>query len=98
MGLIHSWHDRKLAAGSDFNKSIDRYLNSADLILLLISPDFLGSEYCYRKEMMRALERHKNGECRVIPVILRPSDWGKAPFALLPVQFPTSWADTHGPL
>ena len=55
MNIVHSWHDRKISAGDDFNKTIDKYLDSADLILLLISPDFLNSEYCYRVEMTRAL-------------------------------------------
>jgi DNA-binding response OmpR family regulator len=83
MDLIHSWHDRKITAGSDFKEAIDRYLDSADLVLLLISPDFLNSEYCYSKEMKRALERHASGQARVVPVILRPVDWEKAPFAHL---------------
>lgn len=83
MNIIHSWHDRKISAGSDFNEAIDRYLNSADMILLLVSPDFLNSEYCYRVEMKQAMERHQRGEARVIPVILRPADWQKAPFAHL---------------
>ena len=83
MDLIHSWHDRKIAAGSDFNEAIDRYLDNADLVLLLVSPDFLNSDYCYRKEMKRALERHAVGEAQVVPVILRPVDWEKAPFAHL---------------
>ncbi len=83
MGIIRSWHDRKIAAGADWDKTIDKHLNSADLVLLLISPDFLNSEYAYRKEMKRALERHDANECRVIPVILRPADWETAPFAKL---------------
>ena len=83
MGIIHSWHDRRISAGSDWDATIDKYLSSADVILLLISPDFLNSDYCYRKEMKRALERHKAGAARVIPVILRPVDWDKAPFAPL---------------
>jgi hypothetical protein len=55
----------------------------ADLILLLISPDFLASDYCYGKEMDRALERHQRHEAHVIPVIVRPVDWEKAPFSYL---------------
>lgn len=83
MNIIHSWHDRKIGVGSDFNEAIDRYLTSADMILLLVSPDFLNSEYCYRVEMKQAMERHQRGEARVIPVILRPADWQMAPFAHL---------------
>lgn len=83
MGIIHTWHDRKIAAGSEWDAAIDKYLTSADLILLLISPDFLNSDYCYRKEMKEALRRHSTGEARVVPVILRPVDWETAPFSML---------------
>ena len=52
-------------------------------MLLLISPDFIYSDYCYEREMKRALERHEKGETRVIPVILRPCDWRGLPFGKL---------------
>jgi DNA-binding response OmpR family regulator len=81
MGIIQSWHDRKISPGKEFDKSIDRYLGTADLILLLISPDFLNSNYCYRIEMKRALARHRKQKAIVVPVILRPVDWERAPFA-----------------
>jgi TIR domain len=74
-GAIKSWHDRQITAGKELNCAIDANLNSADIILLLISPDFIDSEYCYDLEMKRAMERHQKGEVRVIPVILRPCDW-----------------------
>jgi CheY-like chemotaxis protein len=83
MWIVQTWHDRKISVGEEWDKSIDRYLKTADLILLLISPDFLRSEYCYRKEMAHALERHNKGDARVIPVILRPVDWENAPFSIL---------------
>lgn len=79
-GVISTWHDRRITAGSELGSAIDRNLNSADVILLLVSPDFINSDYCYEKEMGRALERHKLGEARVIPVILRPCDWHGLPF------------------
>ena len=74
-GLISSWHDRKVGAGEDWAGQIDTYLNTAHIILLLISSDFMASNYCYNTEMMRALARHEAAEARVIPVILRPADW-----------------------
>ena len=83
MGIIETWHDRKIKPGDDWNESIDQFLNSSDLVLLLISPDFLNSDYCFRKEMKRAIERLQAGEARVIPVILRPVDWERAPFSML---------------
>lgn len=73
--VISGWHDRKITAGADWKGEIDSRLNSASVILLLISADFLASNYCYDVEMKRALERHRNGEARVIPVLLRPVDW-----------------------
>lgn len=79
-GVISNWHDRRITAGSEWKGEIDDHLNSAGIILLLVSADFLASDYCYDVEMSRALERHKSGETRVIPVILRPVDWKGAPF------------------
>lgn len=81
--VVTSWHDRRIGAGKEIDDEIDRYLEEADLVLLLVSPDFLASDYCYEVEMARALERHENHEARVIPVILRPCDWKKAPFGKL---------------
>jgi hypothetical protein len=81
--VIESWHDRKIIAGSVIDDAIDRHLNGADVILLLISPDFIASDYCYDKEVERALQRHSEGTARVIPVILRPCDWHGLPFGKL---------------
>jgi hypothetical protein len=82
-GLISHWHDRRIVAGTAWKQQIDVHLESASIILLLISSDFLASNYCYSVEMQRALERYEAGEARVIPIILRPVDWENAPFAHL---------------
>ena len=82
-GLIESWHDRRITAGDDFGSAIDAHIDTADVILLLVSPDFIASDYCYEREMTRALERHQHGDTRVIPVILRPCDWHDLPFGKL---------------
>jgi hypothetical protein len=97
-GIIETWHDRRIGAGEEFAKAIDERINSDDIILLLVSPDFLASDYCYDIEMKRALERHEAGEATVIPVILRPCDWHSAPFGKLNTTPPdgrpvTKWAD-----
>lgn len=76
---IESWHDRRLLAGSNFGSEIDQQINDADVILLLVSANFLNSMYCYSIEMGRALERHHAGEARVIPVIVKPCDWESTP-------------------
>lgn len=82
-GVIQDWHDRKIGAGTEWKGQIDAHLNSAGVILLLISADFLASDYCYDIELKRAMQRHEAGEARVIPVILRPVDWQGAPFGKL---------------
>lgn len=82
-GVISTWHDRRITAGSELDASIDLALNNADVILLLVSSYFLASEYCYEKEMQRAMERHEAGEATVIPVILHPCDWQSAVFGKL---------------
>lgn len=81
--IIKGWSDRKIAAGEEWAKEIDERLNSAQIILLLVSPDFIASHYCYNIEMERAIERHEKGEARVVPVILSPCDWHDLPFAKL---------------
>jgi hypothetical protein len=96
--VIKSWYDRKITAGSEWRNAIDEHLESADIILLLISSDFLDSDYCYDIELKRALERHESNEARVIPIILRSVAWRDAPFSWL-TALPTdgkpvkSWND-----
>src|SRR2546421_3437699 len=82
-GLVSSWHDRQITAGTPWAQAIDTHLKSASVILLLISPDFFASDYCYGIEMKQALQRHQANEARVIPILLRPVDWNGAPFAHL---------------
>jgi len=84
-GLVSLWHDRLITAGTDWTKSIDTHLETASIILLLVSADFLASDYCYSIEMKHALERHAAGEARVVPILVRPVDWADAPFAHLQV-------------
>ena len=81
--LIQSWHDRRIDAGDELDGSIDKNLETADIILLLVSPYFIASNYCFDVEMRRAIERHNAGNARVIPVILNPCDWHSSPFAKL---------------
>jgi HEAT repeat protein/energy-coupling factor transporter ATP-binding protein EcfA2 len=88
-GLITNWYDRVITGGSCWSEKINTHLDSAAIILLLVSPDFMSSDYCYSIEMKRALERHQLGEVRVVPIILRPTDWQHAPFAKLQA-YPTN--------
>ena len=82
-GVLELWHDRAIEAGAEWEKDIQGRLEAADIVLLLISSDFMASPYCYGRETRRALERHEQGLSRVIPVILRPVDWHSAPFGKL---------------
>lgn len=82
-GYIANWHDRMIDAGTEWKDQIDEHLDAADIILLLISSNFIASDYCYDTEMKRAMERHNSGEALVIPVILRPCVWKSAPFGKL---------------
>jgi hypothetical protein len=82
-GLIELWDDRDISAGAEWEHEIREHLDAAQIILLLVSPDFMNSDYCYSVEMKHALERHERGEARVIPIILRPVLWEEAPFSKL---------------
>jgi hypothetical protein len=73
--LIKVWHNQNISPGTEWEREVHTYLDMADIILLLISPDFMASKFCYSVEMERAMERHERGEAHVIPIILRPVDW-----------------------
>lgn len=75
-GSIIFWHDREIVPGEQWDKKIDENLASADIVLVLVSSDYLSSEYC-DKECKQALYRHKAGEAVVIPIILRSAEWTK---------------------
>ncbi len=82
-GIITDWHDRRIVPGELWEAEISRQIETAQMIVLLISPDFMASDYCYETEMTRALERHRDGDAVVIPVLLRPVDWKESPLAAL---------------
>jgi hypothetical protein len=82
-GLISVWHDRRIVAGSPIEPTIDEQLSNAALVLLLVSPYFLASDYCYDREMTQAVEKHQLGKARVVPIILNPCEWQRAPFGRL---------------
>ncbi len=79
-GFIEQWHDRKIGAGNDWKGVIDENLEKADIVLLLVSSDFLASDYCFDIELNRAMDRHEKGQARVVPIILRACDWTDSPF------------------
>ena len=89
-GLIQPWYDRCIDPGAEWSQDIENNLNQADIILLLVSADFIASDYCYEIEMPRAMERHNQRKACVIPIILRPVDWRNTPFNTL------SWLPKNG--
>ena len=96
--VIAGWYDRHIPAGTEWAGAIDTHLENAQIILLLISADFMASTYCYGIEMQRAMERHEAGQARVIPIIVRAVDWQSAPFGRLQALpkdglAVTSWAN-----
>jgi hypothetical protein len=82
-GTIATWYDRRILAGEEWSGAIDANLRSSDIILLLISPDFVASDYCYNIELAYALSAHKRGLAVAIPIFVRPVDWSTAPFSML---------------
>lgn len=80
---ISEWYDRKIRPGDEWDRSIKDELGRARIILLLVSANFIASDYCWGTEVRRALERHARGEAVVVPVIVSPVDWHPAPFGML---------------
>jgi adenylate kinase family enzyme len=80
-GQITIWSDFNLNAGVEWEKEQHQHLESADIVLLLISPDFMNSDYCYSTEMARSIQRHDEGSAHIIPILLRSTYWKDAPFA-----------------
>jgi hypothetical protein len=102
-GLIASWHDRNILPGKEWAGVIDEAIKKAELILLMVSPDFMASNYCWDVEMAYALDAHNRGLAVVVPIFVRYTDFSLAPFAKIqglprdarPI---TSWPDIDEPL
>jgi hypothetical protein len=82
-GVIETWHDRRILPGEAWAGKIDRSLRDADVVLCLVSPDFLASDYCFQVEMRSALAAHTRGQKTVVPIIARPVDWESSPLGEL---------------
>ncbi|MCY6493974.1 COR domain-containing protein [Leptolyngbya sp. GGD] len=96
--LIQPWHDRRILPGADWKHELDINLERADIILLLISPDFIDSDYCYEIEVAQALKRHEAKEAIVLPILIRPVNWDAIPFNYLQalptdLKAVTQWTD-----
>ena len=82
-GKITAWYDREIDPGDEWDEHIMTELQTADIILFLVSADFINTEYIWEKEITLAMERHEKKEARVIPVIIRSCQWDKMPFSKL---------------
>lgn len=80
-GALSAWYDREILGGGDLDDDIAENLAASDLFIAVVSPDFLSSDYCYEREMARAIERHEKGDIRVLPIIAEPCDWHSSPLA-----------------
>ncbi|NER82292.1 MAG: toll/interleukin-1 receptor domain-containing protein [Leptolyngbya sp. SIO1D8] len=85
LNKVQIWQDRAIDAGDEWNEQIRQALDAADIILLLVTSRFINSDFCFSKEMNRAMTRHGQGTARVIPVVMAPCSWQKAAFAKLQV-------------
>ena len=102
-GLIQAWHDRQIRPGQAWDQAIDQHLSTADLVLLLVSKDFIGSDYIWGVELAQTMKRQQARQCEVVPIIVRavdidPSDADDLPFLKLQGLPPdlkpvTSWAN-----
>ena len=81
--LVDLWSDHRIKPGTDIDQEITDALCAADLVLLLISADFIASDYCYLRELKTALVRHEKRASVVVPLIVRPCDWEALPFGRL---------------
>jgi len=82
-GKIETWNDRELIAGQEWDEVIKEELNKSDVILLLVSVDFIASQYIWDKELATAMKRHEDGTAHVVPIILKHCLWQEMPFAKL---------------
>lgn len=78
---LQLWTDRGIDAGDEWRKEIFQQLEDADIVLCLVSADFVASDFCYLQEFKTALAAHKRGEKIIVPIMLRQIDWQDLPLA-----------------
>lgn len=99
-GLVATWFDRQIGPGEQWRTTIDERLDRAAIVLLLVSANFIASDYCWDVELRHAMDRHAAGKARIIPVILRDCEWQHLPigaFQAVPsgTRPVASWPDPH---
>lgn len=73
-GLIETWHEGKMLAGSNIDQTIAQHLQTAHIIVPLITADFMASDKLYEQDLQTALQRHQNGTAKLVPILMTPYD------------------------
>lgn len=82
-GVLAAWHDRRIEPGVEWDTAISTELQRAQLILLLVSPSFMASEYVQGREVKQALDMHDREAARVVPIVLRHVAFERTPIGRL---------------
>jgi hypothetical protein len=80
-GLINDWNDRMIQAGDLWEAEIKEKLNNAEIVIFLVSSDFMASNYIHNVEIKNAMDRHNNSLIKIVPVIARPCDFASLPIS-----------------
>ena len=81
--LISDWTDERILAGGNLDDNISESLNSSQLFICLVSPDYIASQYCFEKEFQSALKMQKEGKVIIVPIIVEPCDWKPTPLGTI---------------
>ncbi|SFC65958.1 TIR domain-containing protein [Flagellimonas taeanensis] len=80
-GLIGTWTDQKILAGGRIDDEVSTSLNSAQIFIAMLSPDYINSNYCYEREFQTAMEMQAKNMLTIVPIVLEPCDWKSTPFS-----------------
>ena len=78
-GVIEVWFDRLMEAGDEWNEKIQQELEASDVVMFLVSPDFLASDYIMDVEVPAAVQKHQDKQVDIFPVLLKPCHWENHP-------------------
>lgn len=84
-GVLEEWNDRQVKAGDEWDQAIKSKLNQANIILFLVSKNFIASDYINDVEIHNAITRHKKGEVRIVPILINYCFFDGSPIAQFPI-------------